>query len=372
MSLSLKSFLLSALLLFPALTYALEPLPYGINWHAYVNGSYNYLVRDHYFISGVNNRDNDFAENGARLQQGYFSLERDEEGVGGFTQIIAGYDAYTISPLGWDPNVFQLKNVGLAITQAYLQYKVADFTIQVGEEASLAGWEDYIYTKDSMFSRAIVYAYAEAGSHMGIRAIKQLNDNVGLTLGVFNGWNTIESAGRLNAVEAGFTFADNNSWQMNVNALMSPQYFTDLANTGPQGIRRFLEWYGSYQLTPQLQIVGIYDYGIQTRALLPTGGINQAVWFGLSLYLNYSISDDWFTSLRGEVFDDKDGYRTGVRQNWREATLSLDYRAIKNLHIIAETRHDFSNVTAFINKGSNPGLNQNQQSYALDLMYVFA
>lgn len=367
-----KFVFITALLFIPALTHALQPLPYGINWHAYVNGSYNYLARDHYFISGINNRDNDFAENGVRLQQGYFSLERDEEGFGGYTQIIAGYDAYIISPLGWDPNVFQLKNVGLAIPQTYLQYKLSDFTVQVGELASLAGWEDYIYTKDTLFSRSIVYAYAEAGSHIGIRANQQLNDYVDLTVGVFNGWNTIQDPGRLNALEIGFAFADNALWKMNVNALMSPQYFTDLANTGPQGIRRFLEWYGSYQLTPQLQIAGIYDYGTQSRALLPTGAISQAVWFGMALYCNYTINDNWFTSLRGELFDDKDGYRTGVRQNWREATLSLDYRAIKNLHIIAETRHDFSNVPAFINKGGNPGLNHQQQSYALDLMYVFA
>ncbi len=63
-------------------------------------------------------------------------------------------------------------------------------------------------------------------------------------------------------------------------------------------------------------------------------------------------------------------YRTGIRQNWREITLSVIYSPLKNLELYAETRHDFSNVNAFLQKNGN-GTSHNQQSYAFNMLYQF-
>ena len=96
----------------------------------------------------------------------------------------------------------------------------------------------------------------------------------------------------------------------------------------------------------------------------------RAVWQGIAGYANYKFNDCWRISLRGEIFDDENGYRTGVRQNWREATLTVGYAPIKALEFRAETRHDFSNVNSFLSASGGSTRNY-QQSYALEGVLKF-
>ena len=72
---------------------------------------------------------------------------------------------------------------------------------------------------------------------------------------------------------------------------------------------------------------------------------------------------------RGNFYD-ADGYRTGVRQNWRELTCTVGYRPIKKFELRAEARRDFSNVPAYLDK-STGGTRYNQQSFALEGLYQF-
>ena len=51
------------------------------------------------------------------------------------------------------------------------------------------------------------------------------------------------------------------------------------------------------------------------------GGTGSAEWDGFAGYFNYKIGDQWKTSLRGEYFDDKDGFKTGVVQKWKVRNL---------------------------------------------------
>lgn len=120
-----------------------------------------------------------------------------------------------------------------------------------------------------------------------------------------------------------------------------------------------------------ISLIANYDYAWQTKAALPDGSLSRAVWQGIAGYMNYKFTDKWQTSLRGEVFEDSNGYRTGVRQNWREATLTLGYMPIKNLTIHAEVRRDFSNVNSFTNS-SGITTSNNNQSFALEVFYKFA
>lgn len=96
--------------------------------------------------------------------------------------------------------------------------------------------------------------------------------------------------------------------------------------------------------------------------------INKATWAGIANFVNYKFNDCWRIAVRGEIFNDSDGYRTGVRQNWKEVTLTLGFSPSKNLSFMLETRHDFSNVNAFANKNASGG-NNNQQSYAIEALY---
>jgi hypothetical protein len=127
---------------------------------------------------------------------------------------------------------------------------------------------------------------------------------------------------------------------------------------------------GTINATEKLSFVGNYDYGWQTIAALPSGINGQAVWTGFAGYINYKFNEKWRTSVRGEVFNDRNGFRTGVAQTWDEATLTLGYAPIKVLQFRIETRHDFSNVNSFLNSNGTLVRN-NQQSYAVEGIYMF-
>lgn len=105
------------------------------------------------------------------------------------------------------------------------------------------------------------------------------------------------------------------------------------------------------------------------QTLLPNNIIDNSIWDGLAAYYYYQFNDQWHTSIRGEVFDDREGYRTGVKQCWKELTMTLVYTPIKHLEFRLETRRDFSNVNSFF-KSHQVGSTNYQQSYALEgLLY---
>jgi hypothetical protein len=367
--------LLIASLFFSEITYATGIADIGkdkeLNFSAYLDASYNYLERSNQFTSEFYNRSNDVEPNGFSLQQIYLDLSRQPaQGFGGLLEAVIGRDANELQLKGMNPNVFGIQNIGLAIPQAYLQYVKNTFTLRGGDLYALSGLETEDYRSDTNFSHSILYGFAQNGSHIGLRAIETLNDQVSLTAGIGNGWNTIEQVYHQDIFEYAINYTPNSRFSFIFNGYTGQNYLDDSLNTGPKGVRNAYDVIATLFITQKLNLAMNYDYGIQNRALLPSGDIGQAVWQGVAGYINYLFNDKWRISLRGEIFADSDGYTTGIRQNWRELTFTLGYTVIKGLQIFAETRHDFSNVNSFLNK-DRIGSSNNQQSFALNVLYEF-
>lgn len=343
------------------------------NWvvTSYIDGSYNYLVRSNRFISGSYNRVNDLDPNGFTLQQWFFTVaNQPTQGLGVYLNTIVGRDAGGISPAGLNPDIFDSQNLQVTVAQANLQYAQNSYTLKAGEMLALSGIELFDYTKDHNFSRSIIDGFAQPGIHVGLRLLDQLNEQVGLIAGVNNGWATIKRITEMDAFELGLTYIPVPQFSFMINSFTGRQHLTDRSETGPTSWRNLIDWFGTWYINDHWNISANYDYGVQSEAALPNNQIGRAVWQGIAGYVTYIFNDRWNTTVRSEIFDDTNGYRTGVKQNWREVTLTFAYTPIKSLRISAETRHDFSNVGAFLdNNGHNT--NNNQQSYALSLLYSF-
>ncbi len=338
---------------------------------SYIAGSYNYLQRSKYFISGVPDRANDLAENGVRLQQLFFSASSmPDEGLGAYLEMAAGLDVNTVAPAGWNANMLNLRNVGFVVPDAYLSYGYHGYKFLAGEMESLTGFENFNYLQDTNFSRGIIYGYVLPGSYWGIRGSKQLNDAAEIHISLNNGWSSIRQPGQLRAVELALNYQFTDALSSLIGVFGGNQYLTDLLVSGPSGRRVLVDWTGTYTYTKELSFNWEMDYGSQNRALLPKAVIGSAVWKAAAGFVNYQFNDRWRTSMRGEVMTDDDGYRTGVVQVWKEVTVSLGYEPIRHLSFILEARHDFSNVNAFINRGGI-STNNNQQSYSLEALYQF-
>lgn len=369
-------FLLCCLPAWAAAEIEFEASPSTLSHHqlkfgGYLYGSYNYLVRSHYFTSGFYDRGNDIAENGLRLQQTYLALSSFDKGLGGLLVTLIGQDAYYQAPAGFNADVFGSNTVGLTFPEAYLQYRADAYTIKVGLISALAGYESYDYRQNDHFSYSLLDQFAEPGTHVGVRLIRRLNNQFGLIAGLANGWNTVVNPQNLSSFILGLNYNKNDIVNVMLDGYLGPSYLTEHGNHGMQGMRRLLQLYGVFKIAAPLQLAFSTDYGMQTKAALPARTNGRATWSGVVGYLTYLWSDKATIALRGEVFDDGDGYRTGVRQCLEEATLTFSYRPVKPVLVTAETRHDFSNKNTY-QYLAGTGVNQNQQSYALTLFYQFA
>lgn len=343
----------------------------NFKFSGYIDGSYNYLVRSNLFTSGTFDRVYDLEPNGFTLQQAAVTLSNQPtQGFGGLFNVILGRDANTTSAYGWNP-YFGSQTLAIDPLQAYLQYAVGALTVIGGKYVTLAGDEVVDPTQDTNFSRSILFGYAEPTTHMGIRGTYAVNDKLNVIAGVNNGWDSIRDISRRKTIELSTTYTPNSLFSLAATLLSGGQRATDRTATGSESIRNLIDIIATLNATDNLTFIANYDYANQTLSTLPSGNVAEAVWQGLAGYVSYKFNDKWQTSVRGEIFSDRNGYRTGVIQSWKELTLSLGYMPIKNLELRAETRHDFSNVSSFVNSNSI-GTNNNQQSYALEAFYKFA
>jgi hypothetical protein len=119
-----------------------------------------------------------------------------------------------------------------------------------------------------------------------------------------------------------------------------------------------------YTATPKLSFAANYDYGRESF------GESDVHWQGIAAYAKFQPYSNIYFSPRVELFDDADGFATGVVQKLKEVTGTLELRASDNLQWRLEYRRDWSNESPFVNdKGE---AKNHQQSVGFGLLYSFA
>ncbi len=337
----------------------------------YIDGSYNNLQRN-FFTSGNFDRVFENAQNGFTLQQAAITFAyQPTQGLGGLINPIMGYDANIFAPYGFKPiTEFSSQTFSIDVPQVFLQYAKNSFTFIAGRFVELAGSEVLFPVQDTNFTRSILFGYAEPFTVLGIRGTYAANDKLSLVIGINNGWDTIRDWSRTKTLELSGTYTMNSFFSFSPTVYSGQERAVPQTDTGPTGWRTLVDLVATFNFTEKLSFIANYDGGWQTNAALPNGTNNRAVWQGIAAYLNYTFNDKWLTSLRGEYFNDQDGFRTGLRQAWKEITLSFGFLPIKNAELRGEVRHDFSNVNAFTNNHGLPVRN-NAQSYSLEAFYKF-
>jgi hypothetical protein len=337
-----------------------------IQFSGYVESSYNYLMRSNRFTSGVYDRVFDIEPNGLTLHQISLTLSKPAiQGFGALVNIIAGRDADLIAPYGFKP-----QSVGFDIAQAYFEFAKNKFDFIGGEFFALGGIEEINPTQDANFSRGILFGYATPNTLLGFRTTYHMNDKLDLIAGINDGWNNIRDTSRRKTIELGTTYKVNPAVVLSAAFYNGEERATPETDEGPLGIRSLLDLVATYNATEKWSFAGNYDYAQQSNVALPGNTFGKATWQGLAGYATYKINDLWRTAFRAEIFNDNNGYPTGVAQTWKEITLTLGYEPIKNLNVRAEFRHDLSNESSFVKRYGGTS-SSNQQSYALEGTYQF-
>lgn len=345
---------------------------WGFDLTGHVDVGYTYLSGSGKFVSGVNDRVFDFKRDAFAFHALDLTFTNaPEAGWGGLLDLTIGKDADTIASYGLiskSKGPDNGANHYFDLTQVYVSYATGPLTVIGGKYVTLAGAEVIKSAADVNYSRSILFGYAIPFSHTGVRGTYKLNDMVSLIAGVNQGWDQWKDTNHDKTVELGATIAPSKA------VSLAAAFYSGKENLGiypsvsdAKGTRNILDLVGTFNATDQLTFVVNYDYGTQESG---TAGIGKAKWEGIAGYATYQINDQWRLSLRGEYFDDKDGYRTGTAQKWKEATLTLAYLPAKEWEIRAEIRADKSDQDAFLKSdGSTPS--STQHSFGLEALYKF-
>jgi hypothetical protein len=336
----------------------------GITATGYVDAAYSYLTSTGSFTSGFPSRVFDAQQNSFDVHQAGLTLAmQPAAGFGALVNVTAGEDAKVIKSYGFN------NTSDFDLTQAFVQDISGPLTVIAGKYVTLAGSEVIASNGNTNFSRSILFGYAIPFTHTGVRATYAASDTVNLILGLVNGWDQAKDMNSQKTVEWGIGWTPSKTASLLAQGYYGDENASGLPGTA-EGMRNLIDLVGTYNATDALTFILNYDYGSQDSATsLIDGSSIKAKWTGLAAYANYGISDTWRVSVRAEYFDDKDGYRTGVIQKWKEGTVTLAYMPNKNVEIRGELRTDKSDQSSFLqNDGS---AKSDQSSLGLEALYKF-
>ena len=338
----------------------------GISLNGYIDTAYSHLSGTGLFTSGTPNRVFDTEPNSFNLHQAAITVAKQpKEGFGGLVNLTAGSDAQVIHSIDDASGNFD-------VTQAYAQYAKGPLTIIAGKYVTNAGAEVINSTNDVNYSRSILFGYAIPFTHTGLRATYAVSDMLSVIGGVNNGWDDVKDTNKQKTLELGLTLAPTKSISISAVDYHGTEQVSGSSTSfsSVQGNRNILDLVGTWTATDKVSVTLNYDYGSQDNATTVTpNGQDKANWSGLAGYVNYQFTEMWRITFRGEYFDDKDGYRTGIIQKWKEGTVTLAYLPAKSMEIRGEFRGDKSDQSSFLKSGGSTS--KNQWSYGLEAIYKF-
>jgi len=316
----------------------------------------------------------DIDATGWNLEQ--FNLHVDKSadgGVGFVSDINFGQVANVLRASTRNSNLNPLttSNDIVDITQAYLTYTAplgTGINLSLGRFVTLLGEEVIpVYNNQNFnMSRDFIFGFGIPFTHTGLRAQYSVNDKVGFTLGVNNGWDDVSDNNDGQTVEGQISLFPNGPLSLVLNGIGGPEQVNH-GNSTRWVVDPIATW-----KTPisGLQLVGEYIYGEESPPVSttpaysshgnslvnfppgPQGTVNitrYATWSAAAGYIVYDLNDNIEFATRGEWFRDSRGARTGLRQTLGEFTETLNYKVpgVNGLLARLEYRHDESNQKPF-------------------------
>jgi len=339
----------------------------GIAIDGYIDAGYTHLSGTGLFTSGVANRVFDTERNSFLLHQA--ATKQPKEGAGGLVNLTAGKDANIIAPFSTNSTTSSATS-NFDVTQAFAQYAIGPLTVMAGKYVTGSGAEVIKSTGNANYSRSILFGYAIPFTHTGIRGTYAPAEWFSLIAGANNGWDNLKDTNGAKTSELGFSLTPIKPLAIIVVNYNGDEQVGGLTAAPPKGKRNLTDVVATFAFTDRLSLTLNYDSASQENtATVTPRAASKAKWSGFAGYVTYQFTDTWRLAVRGENFDDEDGYRTGVVQKWKEGTVTLAYLPAKNFELRGEVRKDSSNVASF--RELRGPASKDQTSYGLQALYKF-
>ncbi len=257
---------------------------------------------------------------------------------------------------------FENGNIG-RLQEAYLAIPLSEkLTLTAGKWVTLEGVEVIESHANYNASHGHLFTLAEALTHTGLRLDYMANEATTLKLGVVNGWDIVKDNNDAKTIMA------------QINWIMSPKasfVFTDMygaeqaANNGNK--RNSVDIVGSFTLSEGLTAAAQINFGDEEGLL---AGGKRAKWNGWGIWLKKQMNESLTLAGRYEMFDDKDGTRTGAAQKLQNFTLTAEMPMpkVNDVTMRLEYRADSSDVAVFNNNGT---ASKSQNTLAANWVYKF-
>jgi Putative beta-barrel porin-2, OmpL-like. bbp2 len=254
------------------------------------------------------------------------------------------------------------------VEQAFVTVKVpvaGGLSVDAGKFGTPVGLEDNEALTNWNYSRSLLYLLAEPSYHTGLRATLAATPSLAFSAFWVNGWDTNVLDG--NAMR---TFAGAVTWNPSAKIEVVADYMG-----GPEraptrlgdptlAFRSMLDAYATYDLTREVSFAWTGDYGHDATC----GGV---AWWGAGGYLRYRPREWVAWTVRGEHYDDSNGFTTGTRQRLAELTSTFELRDnVGPLAVIGrvEYRRDQSDARVF---QTSTRLSPRQDTLGLSLLTAF-
>lgn len=342
----------------------------------YIDTSYEYNFNNP--KSGINSlRVFDREHNSFNVNLFQLAFERTPTTEGGIANLI-GFRVKL--DFGNDAEVFGARGLGTQddefdLQEAYIHVLAPignGLDVYAGKFVTLAGAE-VIESKDNFnFSRSFLFGFAIPFTHTGVR----FHYPAGLLdfiVGINNGWDVVDDNNDGKTIESriGLTLGD--IFSLGVVGYFGPE------QDGVDGDwRELIDIVATLTPVERLTLVANLDLGWEQGVTNEDLGLDDdgVFWWGIAGYIVYDLNDVFRLALRGEYFDDQDGFRTGIKQHLFEITPTLSIRPfcnkgkLDNLVLRLEYRFDHSNEDAF--EDDDGGFKDTQHTIATELLYYFS
>jgi hypothetical protein len=218
-----------------------------------------------------------------------------------------------------------------------LRLDVGKFVTHSGYEL-IEGYDGY----NDQYSRSFLFGYAIPFTHTGAKLSYPLSPKVTGMLMVANGWDVVKDNNGGKTI-GGQLIATVGPATGYLNYCGGPEQAGNDSNW-----RHLLDVVAVVKATDVITLGVNGDLGYETDAL-PTG---SATWAGAALYARWDATPVFALAARGELFDDKDGARTGTAQTVIEGTISPSVKLGKNLVLRGDLRVDRSDSQVFMTEDS--------------------
>jgi len=244
------------------------------------------------------------------------------------------------------------------VTEAYVSYVSpigSGLRFDLGKMVTYFGAEVIEAIDNPNYSRSFLFNYAVPFTHTGLKMSYGITDTLSASLYVVNGWDNAEDNNSGKSVGVSIGYAPSDIFSGNVNYMIGPEQ-----DNNNHDNRQLLDLIATIKPVKPLSFILNYDYANEQNAV-PSG---TAKWSGFAGIVKYDFNDTYSLSLRGEEFDDPQGFRTGTEQSLTEWTVTPEIRIPGGLIIRPEYRHDTSNEKSFDN-----ATKKSQDTIALGAMY---